>query len=97
MYMTHSKHLDKFSNEKMRPDLEPEKPGDAKPRAAYILQAAGGVGQEQEEGGNLLKVFPLIKILNSSLMFNFKDQCSCSFIFLQFLKIKGTLLMKKIR
>lgn len=49
MYMTHSKHLDTYLNEKMRPDLEPENPVSARPRAEYILWAAGMC--ETEIGG----------------------------------------------
>lgn len=56
--MTHRKHLDKYSNEKERPDLEPEKPANAKPRASYILSAVGSVSQKKkkEERSSLLKV-----------------------------------------
>lgn len=38
--MTHSKHLDTYLNEKIRPDLEPEIPVSAIARAEYILWAA---------------------------------------------------------
>ena len=46
--MTHRKHLDKYSNEKERPDLEPEKPANAKPRASYILSAVRSVSQKNK-------------------------------------------------
>lgn len=73
MYTTRSKRLEKYSDEKMRPNLEPGKPADAKPTAEYVLWAVGSVSQKWDEGSNLWR-FPLIKILNSSFMFNFKDR-----------------------
>ena len=46
-HTTHRKPLEKYSNEKMRPDLEPQNPVNAEPRAEYILQAV----PEPERGG----------------------------------------------
>lgn len=53
MYTTRSKRLEKYSDEKMRPNLEPGKPADAKPTAEYVLWAVGSVSQKWDEGSNL--------------------------------------------